>query len=261
MPRTRTPSLYETALAYLAAGRSVVPIAPGRKAPSVVGQRTGRRRLIPWECYQNAPATPDEVRRWFAGPQPMGLGLVAGSVSGITLADGTRAGLEVLDFDDPDIHARFLELIAACGASALLESLVCEATPGGGRHYGYCCAEWGASTTLAQRRVGTMRDGCAQTATLIETRGQGGQCVVPPPHRGFTRTIPRGGIRWCRGTGRRCRRSPQKRGACSGRAPARWMRFAHDAPIVSPHPGHEPPPIGLGASPPSLLTDLKQVCK
>ena len=169
MPHTQGPLIYATALAYLAAGRSIVPIAPGGKAPSVVDPRTGRPVLIRWEHYQELPATPDEMRRWFASHQPMGLGIVAGSVSGITLADGTRAGLEVLDVDDPDIHARFLELIAACGASALLESLVCEATPGGGHHYGYLCVEWSASTILARRRVGTTPNGCAQTVALIET--------------------------------------------------------------------------------------------
>jgi Bifunctional DNA primase/polymerase, N-terminal len=125
----------------------------------------------------------------------MGLGLVTGSVSGRTLADGTRAGLEVLDVDDPAIHTRFLALVAACGAGSLLESLVCEATPGGGRHYAYLCSEWGASITLARRRIGTTPDGRVQTVTLIETRGEGGQCVVAPtppgmhpdhPTRGYT---------------------------------------------------------------------------
>ncbi len=125
----------------------------------------------------------------------MGIGIVAGPVSGITLADGTRATLEVLDFDGADVHARFLDLVAACGAGSLLERLVGKETPGGGRHYGYLCVEWGASTTLATRRLGPTPDGCAKTVTLIETRGEGGQCVVAPtppgihpdhPTRGYT---------------------------------------------------------------------------
>lgn len=68
MPRTQIPSLYDTTLAYLAAGRSIVPVAPGSKAPGLVDHRTGRRTLIAWERYQDEPATPDEVRRWFTGP-------------------------------------------------------------------------------------------------------------------------------------------------------------------------------------------------
>src|ERR671925_2304961 len=108
----------------------------------------------------------------------MGLGIVAGPVSGITLADGRRAGLEVLDVDDADVHARFVALLAARGVRFLLEDLPCEATPRGGRHYGYGCVGWAPSTILARRHVGTTTDGRAQTVTLIESRGQGGQCMV-----------------------------------------------------------------------------------
>ena len=96
MPRTQLSSLYETALAYLAAGRSILPIAPGCKAPSLVDPRRGGLVLIQWERYQDTRASPDEVRRWFAGSQPMGLGIVGGPMSGCTLADGTRAALEIL---------------------------------------------------------------------------------------------------------------------------------------------------------------------
>ena len=151
--------------------------------------------LIQWDRYQNTRATPDEGQRWFAGHSPMGLGIVGGPVSGCTLADGTRAALEILDFDDAAIHARFLELIAACGGSALLESLVCEETPGRGRHYGYLCVEWGASTILARRPRGLDAHGREQFDTLIESKGEGGQCVVAPtppgihpdyPARGYT---------------------------------------------------------------------------
>jgi hypothetical protein len=67
MPRTRLSGIEQVALTYLAEGRSVVPIAPGCKAPSIapsiVDARTGRPVLIRWERYQDAPATPDEVRR------------------------------------------------------------------------------------------------------------------------------------------------------------------------------------------------------
>jgi len=192
---TSSSLIAATALAYLVAGRSVVPIAPGHKAPSVVDPRTGRSVLIRWEQYQETHATLAEVRSWFTGPQPMGIGIVAGPVSGITLADGRRAGLEFLDFDDPEGHARFVQLLADRGVRFLLEDLPCEETPRGGRHYGYLCVEWVASTTLARRPVGTTPDGRIQTVTLIESRGQGGQCVVAPtppgihpdyPARGYT---------------------------------------------------------------------------
>jgi Bifunctional DNA primase/polymerase, N-terminal len=190
LPCTSSSRIYATALAYLAAGRSVVPIAPGCEAPSIVDPRTGRSTPIRWERYQEEPATPGEVQRWFAGPQPMGIGIVAGPVSGVTLADGTRAALECLDFDDADVHARFVAPLTARGVLFLLEDLPCEETPTGDRHYGYLCGEWAASTTLARRLVGTTPDGRPQTVTLIESRGQGGQCVVAPTPPGIHPDYP-----------------------------------------------------------------------
>jgi Bifunctional DNA primase/polymerase, N-terminal len=254
------PVIAATALAYLAAGRSVVPIAPGCKAPSVIDPRTGRRVLIRWERYQEEPSTPAEVQRWFAGPQPMGIGIVAGPVSGVTLADGRRAGLEFLDVDDADVHARFVARLAARGVRFLLDDLPCEATPRGGRHYGYGCVEWATSTTLARRPVGTTPDGRDQMVTLIESRGQGASAWSRPPHRAFTRTMPRRGIRWCRGTGYGFRSSAQRPAASSGRAPVRWMRLPHGTAII----GLPSPPacrlMAAGcASPPSPQEYLEKV--
>src|SRR5262245_4285599 len=115
----------------------------------------------------------------------MGIGIVAGPVSGVTLPDGTRAGLEFLDFDDADVHACFVARLAARGVRFLLEDLPCEETPTGGRHYGYLCVEWAASTTLARHPVGMTPDGRDQMVTVIENRGQGGQCVVAPTPPGI----------------------------------------------------------------------------
>jgi hypothetical protein len=158
--------VYDSALAYGAAGRSIAPIAPGWKMPSRLDPRTGRAHRIWWKCYQDTPATAAELREWFAGPPVMGLGIVAGPVSGITLADGRRAGLEFLDFDDPETHARFVTLLLTRGGRALLERLPCEETPTGGRHYGYLCVESGASTTLARRPGGIGRPAMVPTIEL-----------------------------------------------------------------------------------------------
>jgi hypothetical protein len=100
-----------------------------------------------------------------------------------------------LDVDDVEVHTRFVELATACGAHALLEHLVCEETPGGGRHYGYLCVAWAGSTILARRPVGLKAHGRERFETLIEVKGEGGQCVVAPtpagvhpdhPERGYT---------------------------------------------------------------------------
>jgi hypothetical protein len=161
--------------------------------------KTGQIRRLSWERYQHGRAGPDEVWRWFGSAQPMGLGIVAGSVSGITLADGGRAALEFLDVDDTVIHRRFVALVAVQGALSLLQGLPSEATPGGGRHYGYLCSEWAANTTLARRRSGTTYDGGTTTVTLIETRGQGGLCVVAPTPAGIHPDHPARGYTLVRG--------------------------------------------------------------
>ena len=64
----RMSSLYAVALAYLAAGGSVVPTASGAKAPSVVDPKTGQMYRFSWERYQHVRASPGEVRRWTRDP-------------------------------------------------------------------------------------------------------------------------------------------------------------------------------------------------
>src|SRR5919108_3422434 len=188
-------ALLATAVAYRLAGCSVVPIAPGRKAPSIVRPDTGETVEIRWQRYQNAPATEARLDRWFSGTHPMGIGLVTGPVSGTTLPDGRRAALEVLDFDDEQTLNAFLELAVTRAYKPLIKSLPFERTPGGGGHLGYLCAEWAGNTKLAERKGGTPPDGNDEVRTLIETRGEGGQCVVAPtppgvhpdhPDRGYT---------------------------------------------------------------------------
>ena len=194
--------MVKTALAYLAAGRSVVPITPYGDAPSVWEPETGRRRLIRWERYQQVRATPADVRRWFAGPRPMGLGIVAGAVSGTTLPDGTRAGLECVVVHDAAVHRRFVGLLTAGGGRPLLARLPCVKTPTGGRRYGYLCVEWAASTVLARGDTGT-RPGRGQTAILIDTRGEGDLCVVASTPGGVDPTAPAWGAVMVRGSWRR----------------------------------------------------------
>jgi hypothetical protein len=188
-------SLLAPVLAYLDAGRSVVPIAPGLKTASLVRRDTGESITIRWKPYQNAPASAAELRRWFSGMTPMGIGFVTGPVSGTMLPDGRRAALEVLDFDDAQTLKAFLELAVARGYRALIPQLPFERTPSGGGHLGYLCTEWAGNTKLAERKIGTNPNGSDEVRTLIETRGEGGQCVVAPtppgihpdyPDRGYT---------------------------------------------------------------------------
>lgn len=144
------PDPLTAALAYLAAGRSVVPIAPHRKAPSIFD--AGRPHEIPWQRYQRTPPLPGEVRSWYRGRPLMGVGIVAGPVSGATLDDGTQTGLECLDIDAPDIVPVFEGLVHVRGYAALLGRLPCEETPKGGRHYGYLCIAWAGNASSPGER-------------------------------------------------------------------------------------------------------------
>jgi len=182
--------MYQWACRYRAAGRSVVPIAPGTKYPS----------LAEWGTYQTRLATAAELRQWFAPQRCMGIGIVAGKVSGCDLPDGTRAGLEFIDIDAPDIVPVFEGLVHVRGYAALLGRLPCEGTPKGGRHYGHLCVEWAGNTVFARRKVGTRSDGSDDVRAIIETRGEGGQCVVAPTPPGIHPEHPERGYTMVRGS-------------------------------------------------------------
>jgi len=89
----------QSALAYQHAGRSVLPIAPGCKRPSIVEPTTGEIIDTPWKPYQTTPADEAQIRAWFPSDRLMGIGIACGPVSGIKL-DGVPYGLEILDVDD-----------------------------------------------------------------------------------------------------------------------------------------------------------------
>jgi P4 family phage/plasmid primase-like protien len=184
-PPSQAYPILSTALSYHAAGRSTVPTARGRKAPSIYHPTTGEVIEIAWKPYQDTPAAEDELREWFAVDHLMGLGIVAGPVSGAMLEDGTQTALEIMDFDELAIFELFRELLTARGYGHLFEQLPWEKTPKPGAHLGYLCCEWAGNTKLAQRKIGTKPDGSDEIVTLIETRGQGGQCVVAPTPPGI----------------------------------------------------------------------------
>jgi Bifunctional DNA primase/polymerase, N-terminal len=190
--------LLATAIAYLQANRAVLPIAPGRKAPSLT--TAGEPEEIAWKPYQRMLPRPWQVRAWFRGPRLMGIGIAAGPVSGATLDDGTRVALEFMDIDAPDVVPVYEGLVIVRGYGKLLASLPCEDTPKGGRHYGYLCRTWGGNTVFARRKIGRKPDGSDDVTTLIETRGEGGLCVVAPTPPGIHPEHPERGYVMVRGT-------------------------------------------------------------
>jgi len=165
-----------------------------------------RVALSSWKAYQSRLPSAGELGAWFAsedaGARPSDSGLsmclVCGAVSG---------HLEMIDFDNWDggggeAFEAWRDAVEAA-APGLLERLVVETTPSGGRHAVYRCeTPVSGNTKLAQRRivVGSGVDagepvvigrkeyvprrdgdgGWVVTVTIIETRGEGGLFLCAP---------------------------------------------------------------------------------
>src|SRR5688500_3446336 len=98
--------MLSTAYAYLAAGRSIIPIAPGCKRPSVISE-WGVVIDVSWTPYQHQRPSKEIVQKWFETEKPVGIGVIGGSVSGASRV--VILGLEFLDIDDPEIVPVFFE--------------------------------------------------------------------------------------------------------------------------------------------------------
>lgn len=71
---------------YLTLGWSVIPLEPRGKRPAVIDAGPPEKRM-PWECYQTRQTRPDEVERWSLRWPDANIGIVAGAVSGVIVAD------------------------------------------------------------------------------------------------------------------------------------------------------------------------------
>jgi putative DNA primase/helicase len=144
-PGTQDP--LACARAYRAAGLSIPPVRrDGSKAPDVPS----------WKRYQAEPPSAGQVSQWFDRPDPPGIAVIAGEVSG---------RLEMIDFDDATLLKPWRTLVE-CEAPGLLTRLALVRTPRPGFQVAYRCPEVKipGSQKLAQAEDGK---------TLIETRGEG----------------------------------------------------------------------------------------
>jgi hypothetical protein len=149
---------------YLKARLSVIPIAAdGSKAP---------RPGFAWKKYQTERASMDQLGDWFISGD-CGIAIVAGVVSG---------GLEVIDFDAPDLLGPWAELVEA-EVPGLVDSLPIVETPTGGSHLYYRCATIEGNQKLAVRQDADPDTSKPKSKTLIETRGERGYVLAPgcPP--------------------------------------------------------------------------------
>ncbi len=153
-------STLTAALEALAANLSIVPIkADGSKMPPFA-----------WKQFQQERATTDEAEGWFWQNPSYGLAVLGGEVSG---------NLEWIDFDDLETIYAFCATAEALGLRDLVERIYDgygEASPEG-FHLAYRCPEIAGSLELAKRPNPAKPNGYD---TLIETRGEGGYCIVAP---------------------------------------------------------------------------------
>jgi hypothetical protein len=138
------PDALASALAYLARGWSVIPVAPRDKRP-----------LVPWGGFQRRYADEAEIRQWFRRWPAANVAIVTGVVS----------QLAVLDVDAR--HGGDASLAEWERAHAPLPHTIEARTGSGGRHF-YFAHPGG----LLHNQVGL--------APGIDLRGDGGFVVAPP---------------------------------------------------------------------------------
>lgn len=176
----RPPDTFTAALAWASVGCSVVPVTTdGTKAPD----RT-------WKQYQTQPATPDQLRNWFADGHP-GLGVICGTVSG---------NLEMLEFEGRAVTENLIPAFAQTATDtghadtwATVSSGCAVMSPSHGLHLYYrVTGGVDGNTKLASRHATDdeltpdetqrLTRGKRAIRVLIETRGEGGFVVAPPSH-------------------------------------------------------------------------------
>ncbi|MEM7630362.1 MAG: AAA family ATPase, partial [Planctomycetota bacterium] len=159
-----------------------------------------RPALASWKMYQSRLPTGDELGAWFAEP----VGASGGDTSMCLVCGSISGNLEMIDFDNWDGGGgkAFDAWRAAVDAQSpgLVDRLVIESTPSGGRHVVYRCeSPVCGNTKLAQRWIESggpepivvgakeyvpRRDAASgvwhAAVTMIETRGEGGLFLCAP---------------------------------------------------------------------------------
>ncbi|MFC1866564.1 bifunctional DNA primase/polymerase [Thermodesulfobacteriota bacterium] len=172
-----TISISEVAIKYSQAGLSLIPVN-GDKRPVIKE----------WTSYQKEIAKPEQIREWFKNGKG-NVAAIAGKVSG---------NLEILDFDlEAEAFKQWAENVQERD-SGLLNKVIIERSPHGA-HVAYRCPEMTipGNTKLARKSIEGPGPGEREyrgktfqaqahngkyfiNPELIETRGEGGYCLVYP---------------------------------------------------------------------------------
>lgn len=170
-------AILSAALRYWDSGISFIPIlADGSKSPAwpllpAVWCAVQQKFKHPWKPFQLQLPTVEQVQSWF-GPYSAtcGIAVVCGKVSG---------GLEMIDFDDAAVIFPWAEAIERA-MPGLLDRLIIVQTPRPGFHVYFRSPLPEGNQRLARRLVLDSTTGNSNKKTVIETRGEGGYCIVPP---------------------------------------------------------------------------------
>lgn len=149
--------MYNTAIEYLKAGISVIPVNPETKSP-----------LIKWTEYQSKQMTNDQAWQLFTDSK--GIAIICGHVSG---------GLECLDFDNHFNNAgaiirQFMEIIEVEEIIKKYD-LPVEKSPSGGYHIFFR-----SKIPQGNQKLARKENAKGRPETLIETRGEGGYVIAAP---------------------------------------------------------------------------------
>lgn len=189
---TGPSAVYDAARRYVEAGLSVIPIAAdGSKSPDHerlprVFDEVEQRSKVTWKLFQFRRPTLEELERWRDFGGYFGLAAVAGAVSG----GRPGLGLEILDFDTIVLAQPWAELVEQ-QAAGLVGRLAHVQSPRPGLHVYFRCSTFGGNQKLAcapekdeqGQLVLDLKTGKAHKKTLIELKGEGGYCLVPPSPR------------------------------------------------------------------------------
>lgn len=161
---------------YTEAKMSMVPIGFNKQPnmevgvlPQVFDEKTGETKPS-WKEYQTRIARPDELDRWAASASTTGIALVCGQVSG---------GLICYDFDDAAVFTPWCEGVAkALGKTAreFLSGCFVQRTSRGYQVIIRVFKPEG-NRKLAFKKQDDPRK---KPEPLIETREEGGYCLMPP---------------------------------------------------------------------------------
>lgn len=153
--------ILEAALAYRAAGLSVIPINPKTKQPYFSLLPKNEKGKPIWEPFQHEIADEATIRQWFG---------TAGAVA--TVCGNISGNLLIIDFDVPGFYENWLQLVGE-----LVDGLPTQRTGGGGYQVLMRCPEPGSNQPLAWAFCEAEETG---REIAIETRAEGGYAVLAP---------------------------------------------------------------------------------